>query len=277
MNIRRERRRRKKGSVISLSSLFPWLLGTSLIVGIAVFMIIKPPAVDPKTFCDEKGNIPGVTVILVDVSDKLSFSQKARLNNELKNISETSSKRTNAILNKGEKLVVYFLEQEGIRPFSIFSMCHPGDSNKRSLTEYLFEGDRFAKKKWEMFSSDTINKIENKIDLTSELSTSPIIETIQYIRSKEFPPPDLITDKNNYRLIIWSDMIQNSRISNHFNKLDDVEVFFKENPFYLNDIKVTVFQVRSKKYKQYQSNEQFMWWRKVFSISQGELVLWEPL
>ena len=277
MNSRRERRRRKQGSAISLSSLFPWFLGTFLIVGIVVFMIIKPPAVDPKTFCYEKGNIPGVTVILVDVSDKLSFSQKARLNNELKNISKTSLNRTNAILKKGEKLVVYFIEQEGIKPFSIFSMCHPGDSNKRSFTEYLFEGERFAKKKWEMFSSDTINKIQNKIDVTSELSTSPIIETIQYIRSKEFPPPDLITDKNNYRLIIWSDMIQNSRISNHFNKLDDVEVFFKENPFYLNDIKVTVFQVRSKKYKQYQSNEQFMWWRKVFSISQGELVLWEPL
>ena len=49
-----------------------------------------------------------------------------------------------------------------LRPFSIFSMCHPGDSNKRSLTEYLFEGDRFAKKKWEKFSNNILEEISNK-------------------------------------------------------------------------------------------------------------------
>ena len=87
---------------MSLSSVFPWLLGSFLIGGIIVFMLIKPPEVDSKTFCNKKENIPGVTVILIDVSDKLSFSQKARLDNELKSISKTSAKRTNAILNKGE-------------------------------------------------------------------------------------------------------------------------------------------------------------------------------
>ena len=41
-----------------------------------------------------------VTVLLIDVSDKLSNSQKARLDNELLNISNTSSNRTEAFLAK---------------------------------------------------------------------------------------------------------------------------------------------------------------------------------
>ena len=151
-------------------------------------------------------------------SDKLSNSQKARLNNELINISNTSSNRNKAILNKGEKLVVYFVEQEGIKPNLAFSMCHPGDISKRNLLEKISEGESFAKKKWEKFSKDTTREINNKISQTSAISTSPIIETIQFIRSKEFPPPSLINEDLNYNIIIWSDMIQNSEISNHFKR-----------------------------------------------------------
>ena len=277
MSKRRDRNTRKRSSNFSFSSILPWLFGSLLIAGIVGYMIIRPPAVNQKTFCYEKGNIPGVTVLLIDVSDKLSNSQKARLNNELINISNTSSSRTEAVLNKGEKLVVYFVEQEGIKPSLAFSMCHPGDISKRSLLEKFSEGESFAKKKWEKFSKDTTTEIDNKISQTSSIGTSPIIETIQFIRSKEFPPPSLINENSNYNLIIWSDMIQNSEISNHFKQINDYKKVLRENPLVLNSIKISVFQLMSKKYIKYQTNKQLMWWRKVFASSKASLKLWEPL
>ena len=56
---------------------------------------------------------PGVTALLIDVSDKLTNSQAARLQNELKNISSLSAKRPSPFLKKGDKLLVYFVEPEG--------------------------------------------------------------------------------------------------------------------------------------------------------------------
>ena len=277
MSKRREHNRRKRSSNFSFSNIVPWFFGSLLIAGIVGYMIIRPSAVNQKTFCDDKGNIPGVTVLLIDVSDKLSNSQKARLNNELINISNTSSNRTEAILNKGEKLVVYFVEEEGIKPSLAFSMCHPGDIAKRNLLEKFSEGESFAKKKWEKFSKDTSTEINNKISQTSAIGTSPIIETIQFIRSKEFAPPSLINQNSNYNLIIWSDMIQNSEISNHFKEINDYKKVLKENPLILNEIKVSVFQLMSKKYIKYQTDNQLMWWRKVFASSKANLNLWELL
>jgi hypothetical protein len=277
MSKRRDRYSRPKSSSFSISSMLPWFFGCFLIAGIIGYMIIRPPAVDQKTFCNQDRNIPGVTVLLIDVSDKLSNSQKARLDNELLNISNTSSNRTEALLSKGEKLVVYFVEQEGIKPSLSFSMCHPGDVSKRTLVEKFSEGKSFAKKKWEKFHKDTTTQIDKKINETPALGTSPIIENIQYIRSKEFPPPSLISDNGNYNLIIWSDMIQNSQISNHFQKINDYKKVLRETPLVLNDIKIRVFQLMSKKYIKFQTNEQLMWWRKIFSSSQGNLKLWEPL
>ena len=277
MSKRRDSNKRKRGSNFSFSSIVPWLFGSLLIAGIVGYMIIRPSAVNQKTFCDDKGNIPGVTVLLIDVSDKLSNSQKARLNNELINISNTSSNRNKAILNKGEKLVVYFVEQDGIKPNLAFSMCHPGDISKRNLLEKISEGESFAKKKWEKFSKDTTREINNKISQTSAISTSPIIKTIQFIRSKEFPPPSLINEDLNYNIIIWSDMIQNSEISNHFKEMNDYKKVLRENPLILNGIKISVFQLMSKKYIKYQTNNQLMWWRKIFASSKAYLKLWEPL
>ncbi len=277
MSKRRDRRSKVQNSNFSILSIMPWMFGTLLIIGMIGYFFIRPAPVDQKTFCDEKGNISGITVIVVDVSDKLSLSQKARLKNELFNISNTSPTRSNPILSKGEKLIVYFIEPEGIKPSLVFSMCHPGDITKRSFLEKISEGESFAKKKWEKFSNNILEEIDKKIENSQDLSTSPILESIQYIRSKEFPPPDLMSEVSNYNFIIWSDMIQNSDTANHFKELKEFKKVLKENPLILNEIKFSIFQLMSKKYSKFQNNEQLLWWRKIFSSSKAKLKSWEPL
>ena len=136
--------KRKGGS--SIGSLVPFGLGGIILAVVVGYMIIQPPPTDPKTFCPQDTSHIGMTALLIDVSDKITNSQVARLENELKHISTISKKQSSSFLEKGEKLLVYFVEPEGQVPSLVFSMCHPGDIANRSVADELSEGQFLRKK-----------------------------------------------------------------------------------------------------------------------------------
>ena len=109
------------------------------------------------------------------------------------------------------------------------------------------------------------------------MATSPIIEAIQFIRAEKFPPPRLIDDSVNYRFVIWSDLLQNSSEGNHFKKLNDYKETLRQNPIELSGIEVSIFQLISKKYNRYQTNEHVAWWRKLFSKANADMSMWEKI
>ena len=181
----------------------------------------------PKPFARKAKKNLGTTVLLIDISDKLTLSQVARLKNELENISAKSAKRKASYLKKGERLAVYFMEEEGkIHASRVFNYCNPGDVKDRGLSEKLSKGRIFAQLEWEKFTKDTLYSIESRISTSQDMDTSPILEAIKYVREKEFPPPDLIDPSVNYRILLWSDMIQNSQLSNHFKSTGEVRSVF---------------------------------------------------
>ena len=51
---------------------------------------------------------------------------------ELKSLSEVSDERTSPF-KKSDKLLVYFVQPEGSLPEMVFSPCHPGNLNSRTL------------------------------------------------------------------------------------------------------------------------------------------------
>ena len=234
---------RKEGG--SFGSFIPFILGGAILAAVVGYMFIQPPPTDPKTFCAQDTAKIGMTALLIDVSDKLSNHQVARLENELRNISAISDKQTSPFIEKGEKLLVYFVEPEGQAPSLVFSMCHPGDIANRSITSELSEGAIFAQKKWQKFTSDIMGSVENKIDGSAELSTSPLVEAIQFIRSENFPPPRLMSETLNHRIIIWSDLLQNSAEGNHLKALR-LQENSQRNPIELSGIEITIFQIISK-------------------------------
>lgn len=273
--LRRRSRQNKNGSI---QDYWPWLLGLLFTGIIGSYLVFQPPATNPKTFCPNNEKNIGVTALIIDASDKLTISQKTRLNRELKSLSEVSDERSSPFLKKGDKLLVYFIQPEGNLPEMVFSLCHPGNLNSRTLTDKLNEGEIFARKKWEKFTENILESIEQKIDLSSGLDTSPIIETINYIRQKEFAPPDLLEKNNeNYRLVIWSDLLQNSSIENHFSKTGDVEDIYKRFPVELGNIKLNIFNLVSEKYNKKQTKEQKYWWRAFISKSNGKLESWDTI
>lgn len=267
---RSTRRGRDSGTA---ASYWPWLAGGLIMAAVAFLMLNRPTPVDPKTACPE---VPlGLTAIVIDVSDRLDFSQEASLRSSLQSLSSTSPERPVALLEKGERLVVYFVEPEGRRPKPFFSMCHPGDVDKRTARERLSEGEIFAQKRWERFSKEVVSSIKSRVDTSGVSPTSPIIETLRFVRSKEFPSADLIGGHANYRLIIWSDMLQNSREESHFQGLGDYRQVLKRNPVLLDGIETQVFQLASSRYSKYQTGEHRAWWRKFFALARADMNSWE--
>ena len=139
----------KKNEKSSLGRLLPFTLGGIILAAIAGYMLVKPPQMDPKTFCPQGIKDMGKTALLIDVSDKLTDNQAARLHNELINISNVATDRPSPFLQKGEMLLVYFVEPEGQVTSLVFSMCHPGDVQNRTATEKASEARFFAEKKME--------------------------------------------------------------------------------------------------------------------------------
>ena len=269
--------RSKRAQRKTLHRFIPFIIVIIIIFSAIIIYSNQPAPTDPKTFCPRDSLGQGMTALVIDVSDNLTNSQKARLENELQNISNVSPGRLKAFLKKGEKLVVYFVESEGQEPSKLFSMCHPGDVKNRTFSDELSEGLIFAQRKWKKFTQETVMIIDAKIDSASLMETSPIIETLQFIRAKEFPPPDLINNAFNYRIVLWSDLLQNSIEATHFSSLGDFKDVVRRNPLELSGIQVSIFQFISKKYSQYQTKEHVTWWRKILATAQADLVMWEKI
>ena len=268
--------RRNRYSEASKSSVwsgsFPFVLGFAILGAVGFFVIsTQQPPINPKTFCPKNEKGLGITAFIIDVSDKLTNSQMVRLENELQHISDVSAERPSAFLEKGEKMLVYFVKPEGQTLHPVFELCHPGDVNNRAWHEKAREGEVFAQKKWQKFKSEMISGITKEIDNSTEANTSPIMEVIQYVRDKNFPPSDLMDETSNYRIVLWSDMLQNSKEISHFHTLGDTEDVSKRKPLKLDGIEVFVFYLISEKYSNYQTGKHMAWWREIFSLSQARL------
>ena len=256
----------------NVRSYFPWLIGIFVVVSaLTTLFLLRPIPIDSVTNCPKNDSDYGVTAVIIDISDELKIDQRASLESQLENLGTAGDGRS-PYLNKGDRLVVYFMEEEGVKPNKVFDFCNPGKVSERTLSESLSEGEVFARKRWINFSTNMLKAIDQHISASAEKQTSPILETINYVRAeKSFPPPGFLLSKRTYRILLWSDMIQHSSIESHFNGHGNIREVYKQNPMNLNGIKVTLFHLSSKKYSSLQTNEHFTWWRRMFFQSGAQL------
>ena len=252
--------------------------GVLILMILIAFIIMKPEPINSADFCPDSGP-KGTTALLIDLSDPLSPSQEQKLINELNYLTETSEARQSSYLEKHAKLTTYFTNDTEI-PTNIFSYCNPGSNSQLSSFDKMNEHKILYLKKWNKFSSETMEKIKLNIKGDQSTNTSPIIESLAFIREREFAPSDIVRkDKNSNKIIIVSDLIQNSKLYNQYKQDIDTKLIFDKKPISLHGIEIYIFFITSEKYKNIQTDQFKLWWRKYFNkgISGAEDGRWTTL
>ena len=250
-------------------------IAASLLMGIVVFILsLEHSPVDPKTFCSLNGNAVGATAIVIDASDRMTPAQALGARTFIKTIDQASVFRETAFAVKGTKLSGYILTEDS-QPTSFLNICHPGTSAER---DKITESERIFSARLKRFSTTLDRAIETTISGDSELKSSPILETLAYVRSSEnFPPPDLIAARDDrHTIILVSNLVQNSSLTSHFNGLEDAEAVFKKAPISLRGIRLHVLFLSDTNYQHIQTPAFKTWWRKYFALT-GVSLTWSTL
>ena len=164
--------------------------------------------------------------------------------------------------------MVYGLAMPGAQPNAVFRMCNPGSPQDRKPTAVFTEGDVTAKMRWLKFK-ERLDAALPKEPGGKSLATSPIIETIRFVRNEEFPRAvdmgNTHQEESRYTLIVVSDLLQNTAQVSHYDGLPAVEGLPQSMAISLSGIDVSVRYLRSQRDGRLQNGEHFAWWRRFFA------------
>lgn len=219
--------------------------------------------IDKKTMCNNNINY-SKNIVLLDMTDSYSYIQISDIKLRIENLIRS--------LPEGEQLKVYFLKDivdETVKP--AITICNPGRGEGKS---YLYSNPKLIEKKWEDQFYKPLKNTINAISDGKTYSTSPIIEIIQLINILEFKSH--INDFGKNKLIIISDMIQNSKEYSFFRNDVDIKRFNQSTYFdkyksNMMNFEVDLMFIRRTKYKELQSQRQVDFWINYFTIQNAEI------
>ena len=219
--------------------------------------------VDRDTMCPRSGP-GGHTVVLIDATDEFSAIQKADLKRYFSELKSNVPKYSQiAIYAPQEMSDEDFLSPE-------LKICNPGDGQGISG---ITANPEQIKQRYKVNFSD---KIDDVLDngLNSEgAPISPVMEMIQAVSVDAFP----INGDTPKRLIIVSDMLQNTDWYSHYRDKVDFEVA-KANPRFqhvyvdLTGVEVEILYIGREGYEHLQTNGHGMFWDAFFAYMKGNLV-----
>ena len=177
------------------------MIGGSLVI-IAALLIAQgvfqaaSSRVDPKSLCRTDRPLVGHTVVLVDVSDAMQAEEIRQLLIRVEAIRKG--------IPKDAMLSVFFVNESSSDVLSErFCKCNPGDGSDANP---LWQGPAVIAKKWQTAFGAPLDSALREASHYSESNASPILEAIRYVTEHD----DFTRSTTNRRLVIVSDMIQNS-------------------------------------------------------------------
>ncbi len=128
--------------------------------------------------------------------------------------------------------------------------------------------------KWKEFEKKLLNAFPTDM-LDKTAPTSPIIETLKYVRIAEFPSPAHLKSSGQYAgsVFIVSDMLQNSSKLSHFGELPPTANVPSQFALDLTgiDIGIRYLKVDLFAHLQYPARPHFKWWREFFAVAGAPL------
>ena len=196
------RRRRRSGAGHGASN-----IGWSFAIGICVLafgglfigsqILIPKNRINEATLCHDDGPI-NVTAILLDLTEPLNNTQQERMKTNIKN--EITSSSTDTMISLG------VVSDNPGRWGSLFAKCKPATGEQANA---LYENPTQIRERYQREFLTPINT-EVSVTLAGQVQTqSPIMEALQSLIADT---PNFTTARGQRKLVIVSDMLQNSDI-----------------------------------------------------------------
>ena len=170
------------------------------------------------------------------------------------------------LINPGiDKLKETGLNDKQIKVKPVFSICNPGDASDITNFDQKLAPD-FYQKQYEKKFEEPLNNVLEVLSIVEKADTSPIMEMIQHVSVSTFP---LKETKHGNRLIIISDMIQNSPpnfsmySSYDFNSFKNSSYYKKINTN-LRDASIYILKTRQPNFEHLQGEKLIKFWQSYF-------------
>ena len=231
-----------------------------LILLLVLYLKLNQEKID-KCGCPEHG-LKSHTILIVDKTDEISETQSKHLKSYLEKLKND--------LEFHEKLTIYTLKPTSFYYLEpIFSMCKPQSGKEANV---LIENRLMIQKRFEDFFSKPLENIEAELIKKSEFQQSPIIEMISEVGKLD----DFSTDIDKRKLIIISDMLQNTETLSHYNKFT-FEKFINSSAGKLlrpslAGVEVEILYLQRPSAIQFQNENHIVFWNKYFASCGAQIV-----
>ena len=217
---------------------------------------------DDETLCPSQ--IERVTAVLVDVTDPMNTPQRQDFRNQLD--------RLLGQIERYEKLIIVKVDPVGESLLvPIITRCNPGSGADVS------EVDGNPKKLQRMHQEGFVEPMETAFDTLMEASSadrSPVMESVQSIALSEFQKAGL--EGAEKRLIIASDLLQNTDRVSFYRGLPDAAEFIQNQNFHrvstdLSGVEVELWMLQRDDSSQTQPIALPTFWERIIGEQGGQV------
>ncbi len=224
--------------------------------------------IDKETLCIRGKAVTSHTILLLDKTDAVNKRQRTSI---IEIVEDTRNR-----LNSGDKISLFLLEgSPKAMPTAKISLCNPGQGNN---VNPFFKNPKKIQKKYNDKFKVPLDEILSSMLIAGEADSSPIVETIENLFSRK----DFDQTVPERRLVIISDLLQNSRRFSHYkkdktyNQLNhDSEVFIYNLEEFINT-KVSVYYINRNIKKTTQNILHLEFWESVL-VNAGMIPEIHPL
>ena len=267
----RRARRRQRSRVLGVGIL---LVLVSLIASAAFFfwwMTSDQMELDRDTMCPTDAPPAGYHAILIDSTDSFNEIQRAFIQRELQSFFDA--------VEPGHLLSLYALDSLPTRQLEPeFALCNPGRPAS-GLSDWLYQNPRELEKRWRAEFHAPLTEVLSALLAADEKASSPIMEMLQAVSVSAFGQVEDSGVVRKKRLMIVSDLLQNTSAYSHYSgNRQAIEEFLVSPAFQqvradLTGVQVHVLYVRRSygRTQGVQGRRHIRFWEQLISSMGGSL------